>query len=190
MAKDAVPRAVRAACASAAASLALAEDAGAAHGHLRYYTSPPALLYYNRSKMYLPDRWMAWVRQHDGAGGEPAYRVLTRSNATTLGAALRLAPPRVNRLMLVCHPDDELIFGGRELSENSGDYAVVAVTTDGVREFDGLCTRWGLGACGHLRHSDAFIETWDARIVADLAAVLAARRWEVVATHAAGGEYG
>lgn len=104
-------------------------------------------------------------------------------------------PPELygyNKLMIVAHPDDELIWGGAHLL--SDDYYVVCVTCEDSElrsaEFESVMRETG----------DAFImlnypvtgrwEKQKEKIAADLNDIIHLKAWDLVVTHNADGEYG
>ena len=208
-------------CRRVAARLAAAEErrvARAPRDELRYFTSPASRRLFHGDSLYAPPSTVAHVfvpaEPDDSAGGVDgagSYVVLAGSNTTArLGAppawgagqrrqqqhaaavtAVVAIPATARHLLIVCHPDDELIFFGRPLlTAPPATWAVVVVTMDGVRSLAALCPRLRLAACVHLPHADAFSGVLDTRLVAELARLLAAHPWATVATHGALGEYG
>lgn len=102
-----------------------------------------------------------------------------------------------HKLMIVAHPDDELLWGGKHLLED--DYLVVCLTrgNDKVRraEFEAVLAETkdrGL----MLSYPDKIgpwrsdWKLWRKKIEADLKKILQYQDWELVATHNAKGEYG
>ena len=100
-------------------------------------------------------------------------------------------------LMVVAHPDDELLWGGKHLLE--GGYLVVCLTRgdDAVRraEFENVVSAAG-GKSLILSYPDkiwkwrADLRFWQDKIEADIAAILQYKDWDIVASHNAAGEYG
>lgn len=101
------------------------------------------------------------------------------------------------KLMVVAHPDDELIWGGKHLLE--GGYLVVCLTRgdDAVRsaEFESVVSAAGCKSL-ILSYPDkiwkwrADLRFWQDKIEADIAAILQYKDWDIVASHNADGEYG
>ncbi len=102
-----------------------------------------------------------------------------------------------NKLMIVTHPDDELLWGGEHLLED--DYLVVCITNgynDTRRaEFEAVVAETGDKALilsypdkiGSKRSSWNF---WREDIEQDLETILSYKDWELVVTHNEDGEYG
>lgn len=102
-----------------------------------------------------------------------------------------------NKVMIVAHPDDELLWGGKHLLED--DYLVVCLTRgyDEVRrgEFERVLAETkdkGLilsypDKVGKKRSNWKF---WRRDMEEDLAEILKYKDWELVATHNEEGEYG
>lgn len=100
-------------------------------------------------------------------------------------------------LMVVAHPDDELLWGGKHLLE--GDYLVVCLTrgTDAVRrhEFEQVVSAAGdkslmLSYPDKIWKWRADLGLWREKIEADIATILQYKGWDAVASHNANGEYG
>lgn len=104
---------------------------------------------------------------------------------------------KYKKLMIVAHPDDELIWGGGHLIE--GDYFVVCITRgyDKVRrkEFEtvidatddtGLILSYPDKIAG--KRSDWKI--WKKDIERDIQTIIDYKKWDLVVTHNAKGEYG
>lgn len=100
-------------------------------------------------------------------------------------------------LMVVAHPDDELLWGGKHLLE--GGYLVVCLTRgdDAVRraEFEQVVSAAGCKGL-ILSYPDkiwkwrADLKLWQENIESDIAAILTYKDWDTVASHNADGEYG
>ena len=118
-------------------------------------------------------------------------------------------PP--SKLMIVAHPDDEIIFGGAELLQAlPGTWLVVCITTATARSA-GKCSktkkRWERRQefFHMLKLVGAHGEIWDRRVtwprgagfssddieqlMRDLSELIKSRTWEVVVTHGRDGEY-
>ena len=96
-------------------------------------------------------------------------------------------------LMLVAHPDDELIFGGQELIENA-NYKVVCVSTDyNYRrrlEFELVMKRLGISDFELWEYEDRFHNPFSEDMVSDLETVIREKSWHKIVTHNPIGEYG
>lgn len=103
--------------------------------------------------------------------------------------------PGATRLMIVCHPDDELLFGGLALLRLDG-WKVLCLTNGGNErrsaEFRAAMDRIdGVWAYEMWDHADqAMAGRLDAGVEAALRKELADRRYEMVLTHNWRGEYG
>lgn len=177
----------------------------------------------NGAALYDPHASVAFfVPAVENAAGQPgapmpqevggqAPAVIATHNLVEALAAMRQA----DKLMIVAHPDDEIIFGGRLLL---ADAAAAAATADGAASSPSqqnqsrssgwmvvFCTqdfsrgnmvsqmvsRWHLAGAIILGHADSpLLQVVDERLVADLSSIIASRRWSQVVTHSAGGEYG
>ncbi len=104
---------------------------------------------------------------------------------------------RARKLMIVAHPDDDMLWGGAHLLE--GGYLVVCIT-NGRNETRSQEFRRVTEASGNqgliLEYPDKvngkrdeWKEVWDA-ISADLTLLLNANDWELIVTHNEKGEYG
>lgn len=103
----------------------------------------------------------------------------------------------VERVMIVAHPDDELLWGGKHLLEE--DYLVVSLTggNDKTRraEFEAVLAATGdkglilsyPDKIGRRRSGWGF---WRTDIEADIAAILQYKDWKLVVSHNEQGEYG
>ncbi len=101
------------------------------------------------------------------------------------------------RVMIVAHPDDELLWGGKHLLEEK--YLVVCLTggNDRIRraEFESVLAATGdkglmlsyPDKIGRRRSDWGF---WRGDIEADIAAILQYKEWELVVSHNEKGEYG
>lgn len=121
---------------------------------------------------------------------ETAYNVpvLKREN---------IAGTKVNKLMIVAHPDDELLWGGGHLKD--GGYLVVCLTKgyDKMRraEFEKVVTESGNEPL-ILYYPDKVAgkkDNWEKVrqcIINDLTTVMEYKKWNLIVTHNAQGEYG
>ncbi|MBQ7105856.1 MAG: PIG-L family deacetylase [Bacilli bacterium] len=104
---------------------------------------------------------------------------------------------RVNNLMIVAHPDDEILWGGGHLIED--DYLVVCVTC-GTREkrlveFSEVMyqTRDSYISLSYPDRTNNNIDSWDAfesAIIRDLSEIINYKEWNLIVTHNPDGEYG
>lgn len=101
------------------------------------------------------------------------------------------------RLMIVAHPDDELLWGGKHLLEE--EYLVVSLTggNNSVRraEFEAVLAATGdkgliLSYPDKIGRKRSDWGLWRDDIEADIAAILQYKDWELVASHNEKGEYG
>eukprot|EP00887_Chlorella_sp_A99_P002004 scaffold18.g2004.t1 len=98
-----------------------------------------------------------------------------------------------SRLMIVAHPDDELIFGGSSLLGDTSDWFVVFCTKGGSRQEGAkmLALDWDFsGVMFH--HADSpikHLQAMDYRLFAELGSILGAQRWRTVITHNIDGDY-
>lgn len=102
-----------------------------------------------------------------------------------------------DKVMIVAHPDDELLWGGQHLIED--DYLVVCITrgNDNVRraEFEAVLVATGdkgliLSYPDKIGHKRSDWKPWREDIEADIATVLQYKEWELVVSHNEKGEYG
>lgn len=101
------------------------------------------------------------------------------------------------KVMVVAHPDDELLWGGKHLLED--DYLVVCLTRgyDKVRraEFERVMAETGdkglvLSYPDKVGKKRSSWKLWRREIESDLAEILEYKDWELVVTHNEKGEYG
>ena len=102
-----------------------------------------------------------------------------------------------DKLMIVAHPDDEVIWGGGHLSE--GDYFVVCITCGKNKtrssEFKKVIEESGnkgiiLSYPDKVNGKrDDWVNVQD-KILADLNNIITAKDWELIVTHNQDGEYG
>ena len=104
---------------------------------------------------------------------------------------------RVNKLMIVAHPDDEMLWGGAHLLED--DYLVVCVTCGGVKirvnEFISVmhATNDEYIMLGYPDKTNGERDSWDNwrdKIADDLKDIIALKDWDTIVTHNPDGEYG
>lgn len=100
-------------------------------------------------------------------------------------------------LMIVAHPDDELLFGGTEIFNH--DYVVVCITCGAsetrLREFKHLMkyTNDEYITLGYPDLVDGEKSTWDNEynlITTDLNNIIKLKKWNKIVTHNPEGEYG
>lgn len=103
---------------------------------------------------------------------------------------------KVNKLMIVAHPDDETLFGGAELLKHKGEYKVVALDYGNhlIRHKEFICameklgvTKWEHWDGEPYKSSTAYNESV---LIPRLERVIGEKDWERVVTHNQGGEYG
>ena len=104
---------------------------------------------------------------------------------------------RVNKLMIVAHPDDEMLWGGAHLIE--GDYLVVCVTCGVVKirvnEFISVmnATNSEYIMLGYPDKTNGQRDSWDNwrdKISKDIDGIIKLKDWELIVTHNPDGEYG
>ena len=99
-------------------------------------------------------------------------------------------------LMVVGHPDDELIFGGNLVPETSSlDELVIVYCTNDLSRMemvDQIVKVLGLAGAIILPHADTPISSLhvDYRLYRDLRLLINSRKWNAVITHGEFGEYG
>jgi len=97
---------------------------------------------------------------------------------------------QVNKIMIVAHPDDELIFGGAELIEHGPEYRVVCLTNNSndarKLEFKAVMDKLNVGSWEMLDYEDTLYPTQHF----NLKDILKSKEWEKVVTHNPIGEYG
>lgn len=104
---------------------------------------------------------------------------------------------KANKLMIVAHPDDEVIFGGGHLMD--GDYLIVCITngknTERSSEFKKVVKKSGNQGI-ILSYPDKVNgkrDDWkrvNDKISADLDLIIGYKDWETIVTHNERGEYG
>lgn len=102
-----------------------------------------------------------------------------------------------NKLMIVAHPDDEMLWGGSHLIDE--DYLVVCITCGvdelRVKEIERVLkeTNDGLIMLGYPDKTNGERDNWDSsreKIKEDLNKIFALKDWDSVVTHNPFGEYG
>lgn len=125
------------------------------------------------------------------------YLVYFNVKPLTVEQLDRLDLEGYNKLMIVAHPDDELIFGGSHLLDD--DYLVLCITNqdDKVRSAEFAAVMEGTGDKGlMLAYPDKVFRKkskWKicgSKIEKDIETVLNYKDWELVVTHNKKGEYG
>jgi LmbE family N-acetylglucosaminyl deacetylase len=103
---------------------------------------------------------------------------------------------KINKLMIVAHPDDETLFGGGELLNHKGEYKVVCLDygNDMTRHREFLCAMEKLGV-EKWEHWDGeeykTPTSYDAKkLIPKLQRLIVERNWEKIVTHNKDGEYG
>lgn len=102
-----------------------------------------------------------------------------------------------NKLMIVAHPDDEMLWGGAHLIEDN--YLVVCVTCGGekerVNEFTSVmhATNDRFIMLGYPDKTNGERDNWDSvreDIIKDVEDIINLKEWEIIVTHNPQGEYG
>lgn len=104
---------------------------------------------------------------------------------------------KADKLMIVAHPDDDVIWGGAHLMD--GDYYVVCITNgrNDTRkaEFEKMLEKSGNSGIileypdKVLGERDDWTYVWD-KINSDLERIMSCKKWELIVTHNKAGEYG
>jgi len=109
-------------------------------------------------------------------------------NAETLNQAFNYY--QLKKLMIVAHPDDELIFGGAELIKHGSEYKVICLTNKSnkvrSKEFKKVMEKLNVGSWEMFDYEDTLYPTQQF----DLEEILMSKQWEKVVTHNPIGEYG
>ena len=109
-------------------------------------------------------------------------------NAETLNQAFN--DYQSKKLMIVAHPDDELIFGGAELIKYGSEYKVICLTNKSneirSKEFKKVMEKLNVGSWEMFDYEDTLYPTQQF----DLEDILMSRKWEKIVTHNPIGEYG
>ena len=114
---------------------------------------------------------------------------VTPKNAKILSEAFN--DYQATKLMIIAHPDDELIFGGIELMNYGSDYKVVCVTNptnkDRILEFETVMEKINICSWEILDYEDTLhpTQTYD-----KLDDIINSREWKKIVTHNPVGEYG
>tara|TARA_R110000737_G_scaffold148181_1_gene177799 strand:+ start:3157 stop:4599 length:1443 start_codon:yes stop_codon:yes gene_type:complete len=97
---------------------------------------------------------------------------------------------QLEKLMIVAHPDDELIFGGAELIKYGSEYKVICLTNKSnkirSKEFKKVMEKLNVGSWEMFDYEDTLYPTQQF----DLKDVLMSREWKKIVTHNPIGEYG
>lgn len=97
---------------------------------------------------------------------------------------------QINKLMVIAHPDDELIFGGAELIKYGSEYKVVCLTNKSnkvrSREFEEVMKKLKVGSWEILDYEDTMNPTQEI----DLQNIITSKKWKKIVTHNPVGEYG
>jgi len=99
-----------------------------------------------------------------------------------------------DNLMIVAHPDDEIIFGGHLLVRNPLGYKVVCVSSglDPIRksEFISVMSELGIVDYEIWNYDDALYTPFPHKLTDELRKVIFERKWNKIITHNPMGEYG
>lgn len=110
-------------------------------------------------------------------------------NANTLNKAFQ--DYQLKKLMIVAHPDDELIFGGAELIKYGPEYKVICLTNKSndtrSKEFEQVMKKLNVGSWEIFNHKD---DLYNPPERYDIESILLSRQWEKIVTHNPIGEYG
>ena len=100
---------------------------------------------------------------------------------------------KFNKIMIVAHPDDELIFGGVELIKNKG-YKVICLTNQDdkkrLEEFTGIMKELNVGYEILNHKDDSRIKNIDNKYIDYIEKILINNKIEKIVTHNKKGEYG
>lgn len=98
---------------------------------------------------------------------------------------------QLNKLMIVAHPDDELIFGGAELIKYGPEYKVVCLTNKSnktrSKEFESVMKKLKVGSWEMFDHEDDLHNPPERY---NIESILLSKRWKKIVTHNPIGEYG
>jgi len=98
---------------------------------------------------------------------------------------------QLKKLMIVAHPDDELIFGGAELIKHGPEYKVICLTNKSndtrSKEFEQVMKRLNVGSWEIFDHKD---DLYNPPERYDIESILLSRQWKKIVTHNPIGEYG
>jgi hypothetical protein len=124
-------------------------------------------------------------------GPDPTYTEKTAEKMMDVYASIY---NQRKNLMIVAHPDDEIIFGGQELLWNTGKYKVVCVTgaNDEIRcsEFKNVMNQLGVTDYEIWDYSADLYTSFTDDILAKLDRVINEYDWGKIVTHNPIGEYG
>jgi len=113
-----------------------------------------------------------------------------KKDANTLNDAYK--DYNATKLMIIAHPDDELIFGGAELIKYGPSYKVVLVTTpeedSRIEEFNKVMTELGVCSWEVKNYEDTLYPTH--QTFSDIDLIINSRKWDKIVTHNPVGEYG
>lgn len=102
-----------------------------------------------------------------------------------------------NNLMIVAHPDDETLWGGKELL--SGDWAVVCITSENNKtRYDEFMSVMDYCGCKGimLSYPDKVLfkrDSWKkvrSQLTGDISLIINYKKWNKIVTHNPDGEYG
>ena len=100
---------------------------------------------------------------------------------------------RINKLMIIAHPDDELIFGGAELIKRGPEYKVVCITngSNSARraEFEESMKKLKVGSFEMWDYEDT-LHPEQAFDLDDFTDLIYSKKWGKIVTHNPIGEYG
>ncbi len=95
-----------------------------------------------------------------------------------------------SKLMIVAHPDDELIFGGEELIKYGSDYKVICLTNksniERSKEFNKVMKKLNVGSWEMFDYEDTLNPTEQF----NLKNIINYKNWDKIVTHNPIGEYG
>ena len=98
---------------------------------------------------------------------------------------------QIKKLMVVAHPDDELIFGGAELIKYGPEYKVICLTNKyheiRSKEFERVMKKLKVGSWEMFDYKDDIYSTDGSY---NINSILLNRNWEKIVTHNPAGEYG
>jgi hypothetical protein len=155
-----------------------------------YYSSDEELRINNR--YYLDKGWDNMFDENSEKvifihGPDPS---VTPKNSKILNEAFN--DYQATKLMIIAHPDDELLFGGAELIKYGSNYKVVCVTNptnkDRILEFEAVMKKLNICSWEILDYEDTLHPTligldW-------LDDIINSRKWDKIITHNPVGEYG
>tara|TARA_R110001592_G_scaffold319159_1_gene596602 strand:+ start:121 stop:1554 length:1434 start_codon:yes stop_codon:yes gene_type:complete len=97
---------------------------------------------------------------------------------------------QTTKLMIISHPDDELIFGGVELIKHGPEYKVICLTnnSNNIRksEFKSVMEKLNIGSWEMLNYEDTLHPTQKF----NLQDIITYKNWDKIVTHNPIGEYG